>query len=118
MYDQEQIIQIYRQGFFICAGLSVVGGIMTTIFFLKFGIRRIIAVRTGYEARKEIRRIEEENRKKETKTSDVFVLKTRFRLCCQQKACGPSGLRLSVCFLWENCFCCFGRLRAYLAFQR
>lgn len=43
---------------------------------------------------------------------------TRFRLCCQQKACGPSGLRLSVCFLWENCFCCFGRLRAYLAFQR
>lgn len=43
--------------------------------FLKFGIRRIIAVRTGYEARKEIRRIEEENRKKETKTSDVFVLK-------------------------------------------
>ena len=49
MYDQEQIIQIYRQGFFICAGLSVVGGIMTTIFFLKFGIRRIIAVRTGYE---------------------------------------------------------------------
>ena len=52
MYDQEQIIQIYRQGFFICAGLSVVGGIMTTIFFWKFGIRRIIAVRTGYEARK------------------------------------------------------------------
>lgn len=75
MYDQEQIIQIYCQGFFICAGLSVVGGIMTTIFFWKFGIRRIIAVRTGYEARKEIRRIEEENRKKETKTSDVFVLK-------------------------------------------
>ena len=36
MYDQEQIIQIYRQGFFICAGLSVVGGIMTTIFFWKF----------------------------------------------------------------------------------
>ena len=31
--------------------------------------------RHGYEARKEIRRIEEENRKKETKTSDVFVLK-------------------------------------------
>lgn len=42
MYDQEQIIQIYRQGFFICAGLSVVGGIMTTIFFWKFGIRRIM----------------------------------------------------------------------------
>ena len=54
MYDQEQIIQIYRQGFFICAGLSVVGGIMTTIFFLKFRIRRIIAVRTGYEARNEV----------------------------------------------------------------
>lgn len=35
MYDQEQIIQIYRQGFFICAGLSVVGGIMTTIFFFE-----------------------------------------------------------------------------------
>ena len=69
MYDQEQIIQIYRQGFFICAGLSVVGGIMTTIFFWKFGIRRIIAVRTGYEARKEIRRIEEENSKKERKKS-------------------------------------------------
>lgn len=37
MYDQEQIIQIYRQGFFICAGLSVVGGIMTTIFFGNLG---------------------------------------------------------------------------------
>ena len=62
MYDQERIIQIYRQGFFICAGLSVVGGIMTTIFFWKFGIRRIIAVRTGYEARKEIRRIEKKQK--------------------------------------------------------
>ena len=91
MHDQEQMIQIFRQGFLLFVVLSVCSGIMTMIFFWKFQIRRMIAVRTGREAKKEIKRIEETNRKKETKGSGVFVLKKNVMMIHTDEVIGRDG---------------------------
>lgn len=60
--DAQALIQIYRTGFFICAGIAALGLALSILFFFRFRIRDIWAVRTGRAQKKAVHDMQEASR--------------------------------------------------------
>lgn len=57
--NAQALIQIYRTGFFICAAVAVLGLALSVLFFIRFRIGAIWAVRTGRAQKKAVYAMQE-----------------------------------------------------------
>lgn len=61
--DAQALIQIYRTGFFICAAVAVLGLVLSVLFFIRFRIGSIWAIRTGRAEQRAVHAMQEASRK-------------------------------------------------------